>query len=153
MNALIRQIAVLSALWAMCELLLPDGKHQPVVRMTASLLIMAALLSTVGGWLGSDPPAQTSFVWRVQQASEDTYRRTALAAMANQMESYCTHLLERAGYQGSAAVYLTVDGAVEYIDLRLRPSAALVEPAELAQRLAEQLQLEPDRIRILSEGV
>ena len=140
MNGLVRQIAVLSMLWAVCELLLPDGKQHQMVRMAASLLIMIALLTTVRGWLGQPADAQPVMTLRVQQASEETYRRSALTAAANQLESWCVNLAWRAGYQAKAAVWLTMEGETQRISLVLQPSsAALLEPEALRQTLAQQL--------------
>lgn len=133
---------------------MPDGRHQQMVRMTASLLVLTALLTTVSGWLGDGQAAQPAMTVRLQQVSEDTYQRTALTAMANQMESYCVHVATRAGYQAKAAVYLTMDGALDHIDLALVPSdSALMPPDELAQTLAQQLQVERGRIMLSVEGI
>ena len=154
MNAFVRQIAVLSVLWAMCEILLPDGKHQHMVRMTASLLVMTALLTTVSGWLGRQPPAQSTMTFRMQQAAQDTYQRTALTAVANQLESYCVRMAQRAGYEAAASVALTMDGALEYVRLNLnQPSHTLLSPAELCQTLARQLGVEESRIQLSTEGL
>lgn len=153
MNALIRQIAVLSALWTVCELLLPDGKHQHMVRMTASLLVMTALLTTVSGWLGRAPEAAPVMTVAVQKASEEAYRRTALTASANQIESWCRRMAERAGYQASAAVYLTMDGALDHVQLVIQPSGqALMTPERLAVTLADQLGVQREQIRLSVEG-
>lgn len=154
MNAFVRQIAVLSVLWAMCEMLLPDGKHQHMVRMTASLLVMTALLTTVSGWLGRQPPAQSTMTFRMQQAAQDTYQRTALTAVANQLESYCVRMAQRAGYEAAASVALTMDGALEYVRLNLnQPSHTLLSPAELCQTLAQRLGVEESRIQLSTEGL
>ena len=67
MNSLIRQITVLSVLWTVCELLLPEGKYQPMVRMTASLLVMTALMTTIAGWLGHAPQDVPAITLAVQQ--------------------------------------------------------------------------------------
>jgi len=153
MNAFVRQIAVLSVLWAVCELLLPDGKHQQMVRMTASLLVMTALLTTVNGWLGSAQKAQPVMTAVMQQAAEDTYQRTALTAMANQVQGYCERMAERAGYQASAAVYLMMDGGLDHVQLVLnQPEYALMSADRLAYTLAGQLGVEEERIRLSVEG-
>lgn len=144
---LIRQIAVLSVLWALCELILPDGKYQQMVRMTASLLVMTALMSTVSGWLGKAQTSQPVMSLRLQQAAEDSYQRTALTAMANQMERYCVQMAQRAGYQASAVVWLTMDGALERVQLTIgQPQAPLISAAEMLQTLAQQLGVAEDRI-------
>ncbi len=153
MSAFVRQIAVLSVLWAMCELLLPEGRQQRMVRMTASLLVMAALLSTVGSWLGNASSAQPAMTQTVQQTAEDTYRRTALVAFANQLESYCVRMAQRAGYQAGAEVYLTLDGELDHVKLTLnQPEAALISSARLAQTLSQQLGVDEQRIWLSVEG-
>lgn len=152
MNALVRQIAVLSALWTVCELLLPDGKHQQMVRMTASLLVMTALLTTVSSWFGNMPQTAPVMTLAVQQASEEAYRRTALTASANQIESWCRRIAERAGYQASAEVCLTMDGALDHVQLVIRPSVYVLVTSEgLADTLAEQLGVQRDQIQLRVE--
>lgn len=152
MNALVRQIAVLSVLWAMCELLLPDGKHRHVVRMTASLLVMAALVSTAGGWIQWGEAARPAISAAVHHTAEDTYLRTALTAMANQAKGYCERLAHRAGYEARAEVYLSMSGALEHVQLVLKPlGAPLAAPEELAAMLAGQLGAPEERIRISVE--
>lgn len=153
MNTLIRQIAVLSVLWTLCELLLPEGRHHQMVRMTASLLVMTALLTTVGSWLGTESYASPVMSTAMQQAAEEAYQRTALAAAANQLETWCRRMAERAGYQASAAVYLTLDGAVDHVQLVIHPSEhPLMTAARLANTLAEQLGMEHEQIRLSVEG-
>lgn len=153
MSVFVRQISVLSVLWAMCELLLPEGRQQRMVRMTASLLVMAALLSTVGSWLGNARSAQPAMTQTVQQTAEDTYRRTALVAFANQLESYCVRVARRAGYQAGAEVYLTLDGELDHVKLTLnQPEAALISSSRLAQTLSQQLGVDEQRIWLSVEG-
>ena len=89
MDAFVRQLAVLSVLWSLSELLLPEGRLQKMARMTVS-----------------------------------SYARAALSAAANQAEGYCVRLARRAGYEARAAVYLTMEGAVDHIDLWLTPGEA-----------------------------
>ena len=48
MDAFVRQLAVLSVLWSLSELLLPEGRLQKMARMTVSVLVMAALVSGLG---------------------------------------------------------------------------------------------------------
>ena len=154
MNTLVRQVAVLSVLWALCELLLPDGRYQRMVRLTASLLVMAALLSTVGDWLGMAQTAQPAAVVQVQQASEKEYLRTALEAAANQLENWCVQTAKRAGYQAEACVWLQMDGGLDHIDLWLRDEQnALLAPEELRAAMAERLHTDAERIRITTEGL
>lgn len=128
-------------------MILPDGKYQQMARMTASLLVMTALMSAISGWLGKAQPSQPVMSLRLQQAAEDSYQRTALTAMANQLERYCVQWANRAGYQASAAVWMTMDGALDHIQLTIgQLQAPLISAAELAQTLAQQLGVEEDRI-------
>ena len=154
MNAFVRQITVLSVLWAVCELLLPDGKHQQMVRMTASLLVMTALLTTASQWLGVERSAQPAMTGIVHQVSEDTYQRTALTALANQLENYCVRMAQRAGYQANAAVYLTMEGSLDHVQLAVTDApGVLLSSGELRQMLAQQLGVEEERIWLSVEGV
>lgn len=154
MNALVRQVAVLSALWAMCELLLPEGKHQAMVRMTASLLMMSALLGTVSGWLGRENADQPVLSMRIQQTTEETYQRTALTAMANQVRGYCVRMAARAGYQADAVVYMTMDGSLEKVLLTLEEKdQPLISPEELRNALAAQLGVGEQRVQLSVEDI
>ena len=150
MNAFVRQLAVLSVLWALCELILPGGKQQQMVRMTVSMLVMTALLSTAGSLLkplyGEASPALAQQAAAVSQAS---YRHTALTAWANQAENHCVRLSQRAGYEAQAAVYLTMQGAIDHIVLRLKGGEqALMPLAELQQMLADQLSIRVEQVQI-----
>jgi len=154
MNTLVRQVAVLSVLWALCELLLPDGRYQRMVRLTASLLVMAALLSTVGDWLGLQQNARPAAAAQLQQTSEKEYLRTALAAAANQLESWCVKMAKRAGYQAQACVWLQMDGGLDHIELVLENAGgAFLSPGELRAAMAEALGTQTERIRISPEGL
>ncbi len=53
MNAFVRKLVALSTVWAFCELLLPDGKMQKMVRITVSLLMMLSLVSAISALLQS----------------------------------------------------------------------------------------------------
>ena len=154
MNTLVRQVAVLSVLWALCELLLPDGRYQRMVRLTASLLVMAALLSTLGDWLGLAQTARPAAVVQMQEASEKEYLRSALAAAANQLENWCVQMAQRAGYRAEACVWLQLDGGLDHIDLSLSDEPnALLTPGELCAEMAERLDIDTERIRISPEGL
>lgn len=148
MSALIRQVAVLSVLWAMCELLLPSGKQQQMVRMTVGVLVMTALLSTTGELLHSHTPAAPTLAHQAVQTTQESYRQTVLRAAANQTATYCQRLAERSGYTASADVYLTTEGMVERIELSLQERAALLSPQEVIQRIARELQLDVEKIRL-----
>lgn len=151
MNAFVRQLAVLSVLWSLCELLLPAGRQQHMVRVTVSVLVMTALLGTAGRLLagGAELPA-----WSVQveQTGTASYQRAALSAAANQLENWCVRMAQRAGYQAQAAVWLRENGALEKIRLILdSPSAPLMQPQPLCDAIAQALGTQRERIQ-LSEG-
>ncbi|MBR6570124.1 MAG: stage III sporulation protein AF [Clostridia bacterium] len=154
MSMLVRRIAVLSVVWAMCELLLPDGRYQQMVRMTAGLLVMTALLSSVDEWLDVGVKTQPVMTQQIAQASEAHYHRTALAAVANQLENCCVRMAQRAGYQAEACVFLTMDGAVDHIDLLLgQGEAALAAPEELVDMLARYLSINRECIWLSVEAL
>lgn len=147
MNAFVRQLAVLSVLWALCELLLPGGKQRPLVRMTISVLVITALLSTAGQWLSSlTVPASPTLARQTVQTGEDSYRRTALTAAANQVKGYCERLARRAGYEASATVFFTKEGALERVELTVRAQTPLMEPRALRGALAQRLGVEENRL-------
>jgi len=154
MNMLIRQIAVLSVLWALCEMILPDGKYQQMVRLTASLLVMAALVTSVGRWLGMPVENRPVMAEAVQRVSEESYLRTALVSAANQLENYCVRMAERAGYRAEVCVYLTMDGALDHIEIKLsNEDGALLTPKELKETLARELNAAADCIWLAAEGL
>lgn len=149
MNAFVRQLAVLSVLWALCELLLPGGKQRPLVRMTISVLVITALLSTAGQWLSSlTLPASPTLAQQTVQTGADSYRRTALTATANQIKGFCERLARRAGYEASATVFLTTEGALERVDLMLRPQTPMMTPQALRGALAQRLGVEENRLMV-----
>ena len=146
MDAFVRQLAVLSVLWSLSELLLPEGRLQKMARMTVSVLVMAALVSGLGSLmdiqLESALPAAAD-----ASAGGDSYARAALSAEANQAEGYCVRLARRAGYEARAAVYLTMEGAVDHIDLWLMPGEApLLDAEEIARTIADELAVPVERL-------
>ncbi len=146
MNGFVRKLAVLSVLWALCELILPDGKQQPMVRMTVSVLVMTALLGSVGQLFQAQPEA-SAFSAQVVQKAEGSYRQTALRAAANQVQSFCVRQASRAGYEARAAVWMGANGAVERIRLTLpRTQTALVSPEQLRELVADQLGIDASLI-------
>ena len=150
MNGLVRQIVVLSALWALLELLLPDGRRQPMIRMTMGILVMTAFLTRAGAFLsgGTEMPAWS---YQLLESGAQSYRQTALKSLANQVENYCERQAERAGFEAEAGVWLRQDGSVEAIELRLgSEQSALMSAEELREHLARQLQTEAGSI--LLEG-
>ena len=146
MDAFVRQLAVLSVLWSLSELLLPEGRLQKMARMTVSVLVMAALVSGLGSLmdiqLESALPAAAD-----ASAGGDSYARAALSAAVNQAEGYCVRLARRAGYEARAAVYLTMEGAVDHIDLWLMPGEApLLDAEEVARTIADELAVPVERV-------
>ncbi len=153
MNQTVRQVAALSVLWAMCELLIPNEKYRQAVRLTAGLLVMSVLLSSAGKFLGSETIAQPA-VARSETVTQRAYLCTALSAAANQVSSYCEHMAQRAGYQAETCVFLAMDGAVERIEITLRKDGnALLSPEELCHTLAKQMDIDAQRILLTTEGI
>lgn len=151
MNGFVRQLAALSVLWSLCELVLPDGKQQQMVRMTVSVLVMTALLGSMGRMLSGSVELPA---WSVQihQTGTQSYQQTALTALASQVENWCVRRAQRAGYQAAAVVWVTQTGALEKIEMTLSArQPPLITPGELRSQLAEALQINPEQIR-LSEG-
>lgn len=148
MNAFVRQLAALAALWALCELLLP--RRQQMVRLAASLMVMAALVVS----LGNLPGRAQSMEWPVFAAARSDeaitgYQRIALTSQANQIEAACLRMARRAGYEAHGAVYLRPDGGVERIELTLRRGEMppLMEASALVCAMAEWLSLPGECIR------
>ena len=55
----------------------------------------------------------------------------------------------RAGYEARAAVFLTVEGAVDHIDLWLTPGEApLLDAETVARTIAEGLAVPRERVRL-----
>ena len=153
MNQTVRRVAALSVLWAMCELLIPNEKYRQAVRMTAGLLVISVLLSSAGNLLGSETLAQPA-VARSETVAQQTYLRVALTSAANQLRSYCEHVAQRAGYQADACVFLAMDGAVERIEITLRKDGnTLLSPDELCQTLAQQMEIDAQRILLMTEDL
>lgn len=153
MNAFVRQMAALSVVWSLCELLLPDGRQQRLARMTVSALVMAALVSAMAGLLGGAAQSIGLPAWSatVDETDTDAYARTALTAVANQAEGLCERMAERVGYQASAAVYLRLDGSLERVTLRLAPSGRekpLMSKEALVDAMATRLGVEASRVRL-----
>lgn len=158
MSAFVRQLAVLSLLWSFCELLMPEGRQQKLVRMTVGLMVMAALVSALSGLLGGvktvEWPSQTVFQQNETKAEPEL---VYLKSIANQARQYCLRLAQKAGYQAEVSVYLRRDGSLERIELQLAAaegSTVWLNEDELGARLAQAFQVEPDRIHIaaLTQG-
>lgn len=155
MNAFVRLLAALAALWAMCELAMPDGRQKRAARFGVSVLVMLSLVSGLRGLLGTsvsvewDAPAMA-----VPAPDRSAYGRAVLRAMANQASGLCQRVAERAGYEARAGVYLREDGALHQISLalRARDEAPLMSAEEVAGRLAERLDVERSLIRVSLEA-
>lgn len=148
MDAFVRQLAVLSVLWSLSELLLPEGRLQKMARMTVSVLVMAALVSGLGSLMDIQVESALPAAADAAAAGE-SYARAALSAAANQAETYCVQLARRAGYEARAAVYLTLEGAVDHIDLSLAAGETpLLSEEEVARTIAGQLAIPPEMVRL-----
>lgn len=156
MNAFVRQIAVLSVLWSLCELLLPDGRQQKMARMTVSILVMAALISAVSGLLGTQVQAVglPALAQTVEEAGARSYARIALQAAANQTERFVISLARQAGY--SAGRRGVPSGrALDHIRLWLErepDTPPLMAEERLAQAVAERLNVRPSLIWLNGNG-
>mgnify|MGYP001636514439 FL=1 len=148
MDAFVRQLAVLSVLWSLSELLLPEGRLQKMARMTVSVLVMAALISGLGNLMNIQVESALPVVSDAAAVGE-SYARAAVSAAANQAETYCVQLARRAGYEARAAVYLTLEGAVDHIDLSLAAGETpLLSEEEVARTIAGQLAIPPEMVRL-----
>ena len=144
MDAFVRQLTVLSVLWSLSELLLPEGRLQKMARMTVSVLVMAALISGLGNLMNLQVESALPAVSDAAAVGESYVR-----AAANQAETYCVQLARRAGYEARAAVYLTLEGAVDHIDLSLAAGEApLLDEEELARTIAGQLAISPELVHL-----
>ena len=152
MNGLIRKLAVLAVLWSVCELLMPEGKQQQMVRAAVSVLVLTALLSAAGIWLRGEQAVLPAVSQQGWQASQDQYRRTALTAFANQAKSWCEAFCRRAGYEAQAEVSLHMDGSLDSVMLTLTPQTPLMDTQQLADRLAQELNTERERVQIAEES-
>lgn len=151
MNALIRQVVVLAVLWAVCELLLPMGHLQQMVRMTVSALVLTALLSTAGQVLNSHSPA-LPLAQQASAMSSSVYRQTALRSAANQIADCCKRLAARAGYEADVTVWLTETGAMDAVELTLTEDAPLMNADALMDAMASQLEIGREQIRLMGNG-
>ena len=149
MNAFVRQTAVLSVLWSVCEMLLPEGRTQQMVRMTAGLLVMTAILSSAGTLL-SQTAALPAWTQETVRAGEANYRRIVLKSMANQTAAYCEDFAGRAGYAVEAVVWLQESGAVERVELTIhQEKTSMMTKEEMLLRLGRNLNVQPEKIRLV----
>ena len=138
MNGFIRQMAVLSVLWSLCELLLPEGRAHKAARMTASVLARTALLAGAGRLMRTSLPELSVLAPRMQQAAAQTYQETALQSAANQVRDDCRRLAERAGYQGWFTAYITLEGRIDHIEGCLTALKTPIQTQEELRQLLEQ---------------
>lgn len=149
MDAFVRQLAVLSVLWSLSELLLPEGRLQKMARMTVSVLVMAALVSGLGNLMDIQVESTLPAAADAVAGGGESYVRAALSAAANQAEVYCVRIARRAGYEARAAVYLTMEGVVDHIDLWLTPGEApLLDAEAVARTIADGLGVPRERVRL-----
>lgn len=149
MNAFIRQLAALAALWALCELLLGESRQRQMVHLTVSLMVMAVLIRSLSGVLGGIPAVQTTALsLRSSPAAVTGYDRIALSAAANQLRTLCCRMIRRAGYEGDASVSLREDGSLDEVILSLssREQQALAEE-QLADAVCTLLEAEAGQVR------
>lgn len=153
MNAFIRRMAVLSVLWAFCEMLLPEGRQRRAVRLTVSLMMAAALLSSVTALLpASAKPVQESFAFFQQSGGSAAAGRLALQAAAREAETFLVRLAEKAGYDAQGRVWLSTDGALYQAEVTLSPregQTLLLTADQLRQQIAQTLQVEESRITMV----
>ena len=152
LNAFIRRMAVLSVLWAFCEMLLPEGRQRRAVRLTVSLMMAAALLSSVTALLpASAERVQESFALFRQAEGSAAADRLALQAAAREAEAFLVRLAEKAGYDAQGSVWLCTNGALYQAEVRVSPNKGqtlLLSTGQLRQKIAQALQVEEDRITV-----
>lgn len=142
MNGFVRQLAALATLWALCELLLP--RRREMVQLAASLMVMAALVMSLGEFLGYVRQSDWPVFSAAQPAQRVTgYQRIALTSLANQLEQLCLRMARQAGYDAQAVVYLRPDGALEKVELYLRRKdhPPLLDESSLMDAMAGKLSL------------
>ena len=146
MNAFVRRLAVLSVLWTALEILLPHHRQQPMIRMTMGVLVMTALISQAGQWLGGTE-GMPAWIVRQETFFESEHLEAALRSRANQVEWYCVRQAQRAGYQTEAGVWIRQDGSIDHIELKLiSREIPLLTPEKLRKTLAIQLNVDPECI-------
>lgn len=166
MGSFLRNIVALAAIWALCELLLPEGGIQKSVRLVMSLLVMTVLVGSMAdalsGLTGRTASHLTDALGSVayesaQQAAanRDTeYTYAYLRSLANQAEDACVRMAKGAGYNARARVYLQESGALERIELQVigparEDTPPLVSPEELRLSITKAFQAEEFRVRLI----
>lgn len=90
-----------------------------MVHLTVSLMVMAVLIRSLAGAMGSLPTAAAPVLSLQPTGAVTGYDRIALSATANQMRALCCRMIRRAGYEGDAFVSLRADGSPESVILYL----------------------------------
>ena len=90
MNGFVRQLAALATLWALCELLLP--RRREMIQLAASLMVMAALVMSLGEFLGYVRQSDWPVFSAAQPAQRVTgYQRIALTSLAHSQSCASRH--------------------------------------------------------------
>jgi stage III sporulation protein AF len=169
MGAFLRQIIALAALWALCELLLPEGGLARMARLVISLLVMTVLITSLIDVLGQWTKAGVSATESVgdvmlsstetaAQSAEEAYAQAFLRSQANQAEDLCVRMARGAGYDAAVAVYVQTSGALDRIDLWIKGplepgTPPLIPTVELRQKIAVAFAADPSRVRLsVGEG-
>lgn len=107
LNAFIRRMAVLSVLWAFCEMLLPEGRQRRAVRLTVSLMMAAALLSSVTALLpASAERVQESFaLFRQAEGSAAAERLRCRPLLGKRKRFWCVWPKKQATMRREASGY------------------------------------------------
>ena len=152
MSAFVRQVAALSVLWSLCELLMPSGGQQRMTRLAVSQLVMTALVAALGDWLGgAGMPELPSMPVLAAGTDHDGLTRVAVQSAANQTWRYCAGVAKRAGYRAAGQALLRADGSLEQIVMVVsepEDGAPLLSPEELQSRLTKALEAEPGRVAV-----
>ncbi len=164
MAGFLRNIVALSGIWALCELLLPEGGVQKMARLFISLLVMTVLVASLADALselgGKSLPSLAGALGDVAResasaplAAEAGYTQAYLRSQANQAEDACVRIAKNAGYVARAKVYLQAGGALERIELLVegplrQDSPPLIDPEQLRQTITKAFQAEDARVRL-----
>lgn len=163
MGAFLRRITAIGALWALCELLLPEEGLRRPARVTVGLMASALMLTALGGLAGGawGLPTDAALLAAAESraaaveagATEKSYREAYLRSQANQLEAYCVRAAKNAGYDARAAVRLTPDGALAGVWLSLASApGAFVDADTLAARLADALEIDRSLVVVEAGG-
>jgi hypothetical protein len=155
-NGFVVRLAVLSVLWAFCEMLLPEGKSRRMVQFIVSLMMMLSLIGFTADLLGREAPHAGNMPVLAETSPGVEGRRIFLQARANQLRSYAIGLGERAGFRTDATVYMQENGAVERMELTLwkrENGPPIMTGTALAETLARTLDILPEKVVLRTEGL